>query len=651
MNIRDIAKAAEVSVSTVSKVINGKDKDISDATRQKVLKIIREYQYTPYSNIKDTVTQAKEHLIALVITSTQYLRPGFLSQVEQTAAKNGFSLLLCNIDTTAPAEVENRLKIVLAKRVSGVILCTHDRLLLDNAVRVLQNTPIVAVTSFRSVSVSTVRCDYTAAATDAIAQFASSGHQRIGCLLDDSDASIYEQIRNGIISGMGSHAIVANNHNILVSHSEESMPETELQNLLNRNLTAIYCQSQRQVQHLYEYLLRNNISIPQSLSLICGIRHSDHNSLPLTSYTIPYGDLASRAVFLLIDNITNRGIAAVQDVRLPLKFAKRNSISAPSGSSAPILVLGNCAYDTILSVAALPGNHQLQTSSNITTSPGGKCVAMSIAVARLGGSPHALGKIGNDAEGRSVLSALIENGVHAEGIVVDNVAITGRSYLTATENGDYTIIAHSGANRLLGIQSIKNVQKIMPSAAACLISTEVPFPVVKHLIQKCVVHKTAVFLKPSVPIPLESTLLRHIDYFIPNEAELDQLIPGPQSMEEKAEQLFRLGCPNIIVTMANNGCYVRNAEYALYIPAASFSPIETASAANCFIAALAVMLSQGTNFLYSLCYATYAAGISISQIGMFTSFPFRQQMDLYLDEINNFYLNLLETNHLPSHLQ
>ena len=42
MNIKDIAKLAGVSASTVSKVINNKDRDISEDTRKKVLKIIKE---------------------------------------------------------------------------------------------------------------------------------------------------------------------------------------------------------------------------------------------------------------------------------------------------------------------------------------------------------------------------------------------------------------------------------------------------------------------------------------------------------------------------------------------------------------------------------------------------------------------------------
>ena len=40
MNMKEVAKLAGVSTSTVSKVINGKDKDISEKTRKKVLEII-----------------------------------------------------------------------------------------------------------------------------------------------------------------------------------------------------------------------------------------------------------------------------------------------------------------------------------------------------------------------------------------------------------------------------------------------------------------------------------------------------------------------------------------------------------------------------------------------------------------------------------
>lgn len=55
MNIRDVARLADVSVSTVSKVINKKDASVSAATREKILRIVKEYNYLPYANVRTPV--------------------------------------------------------------------------------------------------------------------------------------------------------------------------------------------------------------------------------------------------------------------------------------------------------------------------------------------------------------------------------------------------------------------------------------------------------------------------------------------------------------------------------------------------------------------------------------------------------------------
>ena len=52
MTINDIAKLAGVSISTVSKIINGKDSGIKTETREHVLHIVKEYRYKPYNFIK-----------------------------------------------------------------------------------------------------------------------------------------------------------------------------------------------------------------------------------------------------------------------------------------------------------------------------------------------------------------------------------------------------------------------------------------------------------------------------------------------------------------------------------------------------------------------------------------------------------------------
>ena len=52
MTIKEIAGLAGVSISTVSKIVNSKDENINAETRNRVLKIVKEYNYTPYSSAK-----------------------------------------------------------------------------------------------------------------------------------------------------------------------------------------------------------------------------------------------------------------------------------------------------------------------------------------------------------------------------------------------------------------------------------------------------------------------------------------------------------------------------------------------------------------------------------------------------------------------
>ena len=56
MTIKEIAALAGVSISTVSKIVNNKDQNIAAETRNKVLEIVKEYNYTPYGMVKNLST-------------------------------------------------------------------------------------------------------------------------------------------------------------------------------------------------------------------------------------------------------------------------------------------------------------------------------------------------------------------------------------------------------------------------------------------------------------------------------------------------------------------------------------------------------------------------------------------------------------------
>nr|WP_106788569.1 LacI family DNA-binding transcriptional regulator [Massilistercora timonensis] len=119
MNIHDIAKLAGVSVSTVSKVMNGKDKDISEKTKQRVLKVIEEEQYIPYFKFREK-EGLKSHLIGLVMKKDNREGEKIIRSAQKAAAQMGYGLLVQFADGSD--EMQECVNDLQKKKIAGLIL-------------------------------------------------------------------------------------------------------------------------------------------------------------------------------------------------------------------------------------------------------------------------------------------------------------------------------------------------------------------------------------------------------------------------------------------------------------------------------------------------------------------------------------------------
>ena len=118
MTIKEVAKLAGVSISTVSKIINNKDQNINPQTREKVLKIVKEYNYSPYSMIKN-ISNTKSFVLGLLLSDSNH-HDALLNGILRTAQANGYSLLLFDSENNPETELKNITKLVRNK-VDGVI--------------------------------------------------------------------------------------------------------------------------------------------------------------------------------------------------------------------------------------------------------------------------------------------------------------------------------------------------------------------------------------------------------------------------------------------------------------------------------------------------------------------------------------------------
>lgn len=124
-SIKDVAKAAGVSTSTVSRIINNNPL-ISAETREKTLKVMKELNYVPNSMARGLSNQ-KAFTVALLVNISEpkaYSNPFFyevIHGIETIVYDNGLCLIIANLQT--PMKKENMLDwLIHGKRTQGVIL-------------------------------------------------------------------------------------------------------------------------------------------------------------------------------------------------------------------------------------------------------------------------------------------------------------------------------------------------------------------------------------------------------------------------------------------------------------------------------------------------------------------------------------------------
>jgi len=123
-------------------------------------------------------------------------------------------------------------------------------------------------------------------------------------------------------------------------------------------------------------------------------------------------------------------------------------------------------------------------------------------------------------------------------------------------------------------------------------------------------------LKPSPAKELSDELLKNIFMLVPNEVEINYIVPGPQTLEEKVDILLSRGTPGVVLTLGERGCYYADKLKKQYFKPMEIEVVDTAGASDAFISALAVYLAEGVNMDQAIDYANIAAGISISRIGV-----------------------------------
>lgn len=180
ITIYDVAREANVSMATVSRVVNG-NPNVKPATRKKVSEVIDRLGYRPNAVARGLASK-KTTTVGVIIPDISSIFFAELARgIEDIATMYKYNIILSNSDENKDKEF-HLLNTMLGKQVDGIVFMGSH--ITAEHVKEFKNSPapIVLAGSIEEDDgheIPSVNIDYEAAAFDAVATFAQKGHKRI----------------------------------------------------------------------------------------------------------------------------------------------------------------------------------------------------------------------------------------------------------------------------------------------------------------------------------------------------------------------------------------------------------------------------------------------------------------------------------------
>lgn len=330
--MRDVARLAGVSTSTVSAVIN-ESVVVSPKRKERVLAAMSALDYQPDAIARSLKTGRSNAIGVIVPDITNAFYPEVIRGVEGAAQAAGYSVLLC--DSSEDRAIEERLLSALfSRRVDGVILacCVDSR---ANELIARRKVPVIFVDRLpHSTAINSVCTDNVAAGRLAAEHLIGLGHKCIGMLAGHLGLSPHHDRLEGFRKAMQeAHLPILDEYLIAGNVQVQDGVEAGHRLLsLPNPPTAILASNNKLLLGVLQAVEERNVLIPRDLSVLGFDDYlwNMHFSPRLTAVAQPSAEIGRRSFGLLHQLIQNppSDEAAPMHVLIPAELRIRNSTAS-----------------------------------------------------------------------------------------------------------------------------------------------------------------------------------------------------------------------------------------------------------------------------------------------------------------------------------
>ena len=305
MTMADIARLSGVGKSTVSRYFNGGY--VKQATRDKIQKVIEEYNYEP--NTFARLKAKQSNVIGVVVpTLNSKITSRVITSIDRYLRERDYTTLIKNSDHDIDLELQN-IQRLLHLNVDGILLSSiaitkdHKKLLEETEV------PVVVLAQDYEDGISIIDDDYHAGKYMG-EYIGKKGHKKVGYIgVYETDRAVGVHRRQGVLDGLKEYGI----REPIVGKSDYSFigGQKVAREILekDKNVDAIICATDRLAFGAYKVLQEQGLRIPEDVSVVgfggydeSALLNPELTTLRFDSYNMGY--LGAETILKIINQET-----------------------------------------------------------------------------------------------------------------------------------------------------------------------------------------------------------------------------------------------------------------------------------------------------------------------------------------------------------
>lgn len=313
-NIQQVAKRAGVSVATVSRVLNGKDK-VTAKTKQKVEEAIQDLNYEP-SMLGRNLRNSESRIVLILIPSIS--NPFYfdiIKGIENMALSQNYNILLC--ETDSKPEKEEIYFDLLRKKMADGVISMDPAVNVETLKELAENYAIIQCSEYGGgIGIPYVTIDSEEASYRAVKHLIQIGHQKIALMNSDEKFLYARERRMGYERALQEHGILLNQDHIFYTQElgfEQGQLAMKKILQLEDRPTAVFAVSDLLAIGALKEINAAGLHVPKDMAVV-GFDKIDFSNMTnpaLTTVAQPMYKMGTVAARMLIDKIQGKTVDSV----------------------------------------------------------------------------------------------------------------------------------------------------------------------------------------------------------------------------------------------------------------------------------------------------------------------------------------------------